>query len=79
MTGIVESIPTYLKSLWDMEAELRRAAQNTLFLRNAEASQHLAEARRHFNEALKAVNPGPETPETKDTPPQPSTAAHPPD
>lgn len=76
MTGIVESIPTYLKSLWDLEAELRRAAQNALFLRNAEASQHLEEARRHFNDALKAVNPGQEV---KDTQSKPTSAAHPPD
>ena len=76
MTGIVESIPTYLKSLWDLEAELRRAAQNALFLRNAEASQHLEEARRHFNDALKAINPGPEV---EDTQPQTSSAVNPPD
>jgi hypothetical protein len=57
MTDIVQSIPTYLKSLWNLEIELRSAAQNALFLRNAEASQHLEQARRHFNDALKAVSP----------------------
>jgi hypothetical protein len=76
MTGIVESIPAYLKSLWDLETELRRAAQNTLLLRNVQASQHLEEARRHFNDALKAINPGPDV---KDSKPQPASAAHPPD
>jgi SpoVK/Ycf46/Vps4 family AAA+-type ATPase len=76
MTGIVESIPTYLKSLWDVEAELRRAAQNALFLRNAEASQHLEQARRHFSDALKAINPAEEV---NGTPPKPSSASHPPD
>jgi hypothetical protein len=76
MTDIVESIPTYLRSLWDLENELRRAGQNALFLRNAEASQHLDEARRHFNDALKAINPAADD---KDTPSQPSSAVHPPD
>ena len=76
MTNIIESIPTYLKSLWDLETELRRAAQNALFLRNAEASLHLEEARRHFNDALKAINPAAEV---KYTLPKSSSAAHPPD
>jgi SpoVK/Ycf46/Vps4 family AAA+-type ATPase len=57
MTDGVQSIPTYLKSLWDIENELRSAAQNVLFLRNAEAMQHLEQARQHFNDALKAITP----------------------
>jgi hypothetical protein len=35
-----------------METELRSAARNGLILRKDEAAQHLAEARRHLEEAL---------------------------
>jgi hypothetical protein len=59
MTGSDDDVPSTLKSLWDLEGELRSAAQSAIFLRNAEASQHLAEARRHFDNALKAVKSKP--------------------
>ena len=58
MADITDEIPASLKSLWNLETELRRAAQNAIFLRNGEASRHLEEARRHFNDALKSLKPG---------------------
>ena len=47
---LLDKIPAWLKSLWDMENELRSAARNGLILRKDEASAHLAEARRHLGE-----------------------------
>jgi hypothetical protein len=52
MSSILDKIPAPLRSLWDSEVELRRAFQNTVFMRREEASQHWAEAKRHFSEAL---------------------------
>lgn len=54
MNDIVDKIPSPVKSLWDIENELRSAAQNAIFLRNDEAKKHLEEARRHLENALKA-------------------------
>ena len=48
---ILDKTPDCLKSLWHMENELRNAARNGLILRKDEASAHLAEARRHLEEA----------------------------
>ena len=39
MAGILEDIHPALKSLWDLENELRSAAQNAIFLRNDEAKK----------------------------------------
>jgi hypothetical protein len=44
-----------LRPLWDLENELRKAAQNAIFLRNEEAKKHLDEARRHYTDALAAL------------------------
>ena len=55
MAGILEDIHPALKSLWDLENELRSAAQNAIFLRNDEAKKHMEEARRHYQEALKVI------------------------
>jgi hypothetical protein len=44
-----------LRPLWDLENELRRAAQNAIFLRNDDAKKHLDEARRHYKDALAAI------------------------
>jgi hypothetical protein len=49
---LLDKIPAWLKSLWDMENELRNAARNGLILRKDEASAHLAEARRHLEKAM---------------------------
>jgi hypothetical protein len=68
---LLDKIPTWLKSLWDMENELRSAARNGLILRKDEASAHLAEARRHLEKAMneaKGIEPanGPQTPLRKE-------------
>ncbi len=44
-----------LKSLWDLENELRSAAQNALLMRSDEAKAHMEEARRHYRAALAAI------------------------
>jgi hypothetical protein len=54
-----------------MENELRNAARNGLILRKEEASTHLAEARRHLEQAMneaKGIEPpnGPQTPLRKE-------------
>ena len=68
---LLAKIPDWLKSLWHMENELRNAARNGLILRKDEASAHLAEARRHLEQALneaKGIEPanGPQTPLRKE-------------
>jgi hypothetical protein len=54
-----------------MENELRNAARNGLILRKDEASAHLAEARRHLEQAVneaKGIEPanGPQTRQRKE-------------
>ena len=49
---LLDKIPDWLKSLWHMENELRSAARNGIILRKDEASAHLAQARRHLEQAL---------------------------
>jgi hypothetical protein len=49
---LLDKIPEWLKSLWHMENELRSAARNGLILRKDEASMHLAEARKHLENAM---------------------------
>jgi hypothetical protein len=49
---LLDQIPEWLKSLWHMENELRNAARNGLILRKDEAFAHLAEARRHLENAM---------------------------
>ena len=49
------SLHPSLRPLWDLENELRKAAQNAIFRKNDAAKQHLAEARRHYDTALKAL------------------------
>ena len=68
---LLDKIPDWLKSLWHMENELRNAARNGLILRKDEASGHLAEARRHLEQAMneaKGIEPpnGPQTPLRKE-------------
>jgi len=60
-------IPAWLKSLYEMENELRDAARNGLILRNEKASGHLARARRHLDDLMKQARgeeplDGPQTP-----------------
>ena len=64
--SLFDRIPQWLKSLHEMENELRNAARKGLILRKDEASEHLAQARRHLETALneaKGVEPanGPQT------------------
>ena len=56
---LLDKIPDWLKSLWHMENELRNAARNGVILRKNEATTHLAEARRHLEEAMKSAQSGP--------------------
>ena len=68
---LLDKIPDWLKSLWHMENELRNAARNGLILRKDEAATHLAEARRHLEQAMneaKGIEPanGPQTPLRKE-------------
>ncbi len=53
--NIRETVPKVLKTLWDLENELRDAARNSVVLRREEAKQHLAEARQHLDELLSLV------------------------
>jgi hypothetical protein len=57
-----------LRPLWDLENELRKAAQNAIFLRNEEAKKHLDEARRHYKDALAAIHGGSSAPPAADVP-----------
>ena len=52
---LLDQIPDWLKSLWQMEQELRSSARNGLILRKDDAAAHLAEARRHLEEAWKSA------------------------
>jgi hypothetical protein len=68
---LLDKIPQWLRSLHDMENELRNAARSGIILRKDEASGHLAEARRHLEKALneaRGVEPpdGPQTPMRKE-------------
>ena len=55
MAEWLDKLHPALKPLWDLENELRRAAQNAIFMRNDEAKKHLEEARRHYGSALQAL------------------------
>jgi hypothetical protein len=64
-------IPTWLKSLYEMENELRDAARNGIILRNEKATEHLAAARKHLDDLLgkaRGEGPpnGPQTPQRKE-------------
>jgi hypothetical protein len=54
-----------------MENELRSALQNAIFMRKDEASDHMAEAKKHWREALhgKAMDDQPDAPKS-DQPPK---------
>jgi hypothetical protein len=49
---LLGKVPPALKSLWNMENELRSALQNAIFMRKEEASEHMAEAKKHWWDAL---------------------------
>lgn len=79
MTDWLDRLHPSLRPLWDLENELRKAAQNAIFLNNDEAKLHLAEARRHYDLARKAfmgevppqaANEPPTVPAVEPPPPQ---------
>jgi hypothetical protein len=47
-----ETIPKLLKTLWELERELRSAAQNSVVLRRDDAKRHLSDARCHLDALL---------------------------
>ena len=55
MADWLDNLHPSLRPLWDLENELRKAAQNAIFLKNDEAKLHLAEARKHYETARKAL------------------------
>ncbi len=55
--NIREAVPKALKTLWELENELRGAAQNGVILRREAAKRHLAEARQRLDELLSLVRP----------------------
>ena len=65
MPDIFDRVPNWLKSLYQIETELRDAARSGVFLQKDKALEHLAEARRHIDEMTKnskGPEPGPITP-----------------
>jgi hypothetical protein len=82
MADWLDNLHPSLCALWDLENELRKAAQNVIFLKNDEAKLHLAEARRHYDTALKALMgevPAKGTTSVEIEPPSPSQAPRPPE
>jgi hypothetical protein len=82
MANWLDNLHPSLRPLWDLENELRKAAQNAIFLKNDEAKLHLAEARRHYDTALKALKgevPAKGTTALKIEPSPPSQAPRPPE
>jgi hypothetical protein len=65
--NLFDRIPQWLKSLHEMENELRDAARKGLILRKDEAADHLAQARRYLRDALSEAK-GVESPSGPQTP-----------
>jgi hypothetical protein len=63
--SIRETVPKLLRMLWDLEKELRGAAQNTVVLRRDEAKRHLSDARRHLDALLGLARSADADPEQK--------------
>lgn len=53
----IDSLKGSIKTLWQMENELRYSAWSALTLDKEKAQQHLAEARRHLNSMLNDADP----------------------
>jgi hypothetical protein len=68
----LKNMPPALKSLWQLENELRRSLQNAVLLRRADANENLEKARGHMKAALKAVR-GDHAPDDSATPSQRSS------
>lgn len=52
----LKNMPPALKSLWQLENELRRSLQNAVLLRRADANENLERARAYMAAALKAIH-----------------------
>lgn len=55
LNGSSNKFAVALKSLWQAENAIRRAALNGIVFRKAAASAQVVEARRHFGDALNAI------------------------
>ncbi len=62
----IQSLKDSIKSLWDMENELRYSAWSLMTLDKEKARHHIGEARRHLNAILNEAEP---TGHTTDQPP----------
>jgi hypothetical protein len=83
MAGWLDNLHPSLRPLWDLENELRKAVQNAIFRKSDQAKLHLAEARKHYDTALKALMgevpaKGTTTPPVV-APPSPSRTPRPPE
>ena len=54
MADLLDSVPNWVKSLHQIETELREAARSGVFLQKDKALEHLAEARRHIDQMRKS-------------------------
>jgi hypothetical protein len=50
--GIHETVPNVLKTLWNLESDLRSAARSGVILQSEDARTHLAQARHHLDRLL---------------------------
>lgn len=66
--NIRETVPKVLKALWELENELRGAAQNSVVLRREDAKRHLAEARQRLDDLLSLARAHNATSEPVSTP-----------
>ena len=60
--ALLDKVPQSLKSMYYAENELRRALFKGVMLRTDEAREHLAQARRHFDDMLGSRKPEPVNP-----------------
>jgi hypothetical protein len=60
--ALLDKVPQSLKSMYYAENELRRALFKGVMLRTDEAREHLAQARRHFDDMLGSKKPEPINP-----------------
>lgn len=51
----LKNMPPALKSLWQLENELRRSLQSAVLLRRADAEENMEKARAHMTAALRAM------------------------
>lgn len=73
-----KNMPSSLRSIWQLENELRRALQNAVLLRKDDAKQNLELARRHMEAALSSVRgEKPEEPVTRSVGPSPDSSKPP--